>query len=288
MTTAVLTPSFANGDPMSTGTQTTCNEPAVTVAPPHDVESPPHVEAYLTEYYDSLTDENLNIGRFLADAARPRGTAARPARALDMGCGPTLLYWALFVDGYDEYHGVDASEDNVASLRRDIAAGITGRMHARYRSVCEHLFGGIAGGPEARIKALCQRVLSVQIGDAAGSWAFPDGSMDLVTMIFALEVLASTEQLRHALGEARRVLRPGGRLVACTLCETTSWRVGDFVGSCLHLTRGSLAAELASAGFEEVSVERCAATTAVARQQGYTWMLFAAATRTSHGAGAQI
>ena len=239
-----------------------------------------NVEAYLAEYYGSLTDENLTIGRFLADAARPREGAERPLRALDMGCGPTLLYWALFFDGYDEYHGVDAGEDNVACLRADIALGRSSRMHPRYRPVCQHLDGLASGGKRPRFRALCERVRSVVLGDAGGTWAFPDGSMDLVTMVFSLEVLPSADHVRRALGEARRVLSPGGRLVLATLCETTSWRSGDYVGRCLRFTRESLEADLSASGLGEVSVERRAATTAIACNQGYQWMLFATATRT--------
>jgi SAM-dependent methyltransferase len=239
-----------------------------------------HVDAYLAEYYGSLTEENLTIGRFLAGAARPRDDAGRPRRALDMGCGPTLLYWALFFDGYDEYHGVDAGEDNVASLRGDVALGRSSRMHPRYRPVCQHLDGLASGQRRPRFRALCERVRHVALGDAGDTWAFPDGSMELVTMIFSLEVLASAAHVRRALAEARRVLSPGGRLCLCTLSETTSWRVGDYVGRCLHFTRESLEADLSAAGLGEVSVERRAATTAVACQQGYQWMLFATATRT--------
>jgi SAM-dependent methyltransferase len=239
-----------------------------------------HAEAYLDEYYGSLTEENLTIGRFLAGAAKPREDAVRPRRALDMGCGPTLLYWALFFDGYDEYNGVDASEENVASVRGDIVLGRSSRMHARYRPVCQHLDGLVPDGKRPRFRSLCERVLSVAVGDAASTWAFADGSMELVTMVFSLDVLASTAHVRMALSEARRVLSPGGRLVVCTLCETTTWRVGDYVGRCLHFTRESLEADLSAAGLEEVSVERRAATTAIACQQGYQWMLFATATRT--------
>jgi SAM-dependent methyltransferase len=239
-----------------------------------------HVDAYLAEYYGALTEENLAIGRFLAGATRPRGGALRPLRALDMGCGPAMLYWAPFVDGYDEHHGVDAEEDSIAALRDEIAGGLAGRMHARYAPIYEQLDVRSAAAKAARFRALCQRVRSVELGDAGGTWAFDGESMDLVTMLFSLEVLAGAGQVRSALSEARRVLASGGRLVLCTLGETTRWRVGDHVGRCLHFTAPSLRADLVAAGFGEVSVERRAATTAVAREQGYAWMLFATATRT--------
>jgi hypothetical protein len=51
------------------------------------------------------------------------------------------------------------------------------------------------------------------------------------------------------------------------------------VGTCLYLTADSLGAELRSVGFEQVAVERRAASTAIERDQGYSAMLFAAATR---------
>jgi SAM-dependent methyltransferase len=272
----------AERDALHDGAAETPQSPPILKAPPsrRKAKSVSHVETYLDEYYGSLTEENLTIGRFLAGAARPRENALSPRRALDMGCGPTLLYWALFFDGYDEYHGVDAGEDSVASLRGDLVLGRSNRMHPRYRPVCQHLDSQDPGGQRPRFRSLCQRVRSVAVGDAGGAWTFPDGSMELVTMVFSLEVLATTDRVRGALSEARRVLSPGGRLVLCTLCETTSWRSGDYVGRCLHFTRESLEADLAAAGFGEASVERRAATTAIACQQGYQWMLFATATRT--------
>lgn len=235
-----------------------------------------HVESYLAEYYGELSEENLVIAQFLAGAARPG--LERPSRALDVGCGPTLLYWALFFDGYDEYHGMDASEDNVAFLRGEVAGGVGGRMHERYRPICERLHGGQTQGHK-RFGSLCRRVRSVNHGDAAAHWPHADESMDLVTMVFSLEVLPSSDAVRAALAQARRVLAPKGRLVLATLGETTSWRVGDYVGRCLYFTKDSLSAGLYAAGFDPVTVRRQAASTAVEREQGYEWMLFATATR---------
>jgi SAM-dependent methyltransferase len=234
------------------------------------------VESYLAEYYDELSDENLLVGELLAGATQP--PEERPARALDVGCGPTLLYWALFVDGYDEHHGFDADEDNVAFLRDEIAAGAGGRVPARYRPVCDHLD---ARGParEDRFGALCRRVRRIERGDAAERWPYADGFVDLVTMVFSLEVLPTIEAARRALGEARRVLAPGGRMVVAAIGETTTWRVGDYVGRCLHFTEESLAALLSEAGFGRVTVQKHAASTAIERDQGYAWVLFAAARR---------
>jgi SAM-dependent methyltransferase len=257
--------------------QSSADEARRVVGAPLPAPAGSHVEAYLAEYYGDLSDENLVIGRFLAGSVPPADK--RPTRALDVGCGPTLLYWALFFDGYDEYHGLEAGEDNVAFLRAEVRGGASGRMHERYRPICEHLGGARAPAHQERFSSLCRRVRSVERGDAAERWPYADGWMDLVTMVFSLEVLPTREAMLRALGEARRVLAPGGRIVVAALGETTTWRVGDYVGSCLRLTEGSLAASLGAAGFDQASVQKRAASTAIERDQGYAWMLFATARR---------
>lgn len=88
-----------------------------------------------------------------------------------------------------------------------------------------------------------------------------DDSFDAVTSAYVLDILPWND-IRRALREFRRVLRPGGRLVIChvTPGERRRHRVGDHLyGSGLPLTgncRGiRLAALLQERGFEQITRE---------------------------------
>ncbi|MFO0648892.1 MAG: methyltransferase domain-containing protein [Polyangiales bacterium] len=231
-----------------------------------------YLQPYLDAYYGSLTEENLEIGRFLHDVTRPR-VHDRPTRALDVGCGSSMLYWGMFMQPYDAHDGLDGLPSNLDAVRAEIAKVRRGEVHDRYLEI-GRWFGD--AGPE-RLVALCDRVGRLEAVDFASPWPFAAGSMELVTMLFAAECLPTFEALGAALAEARRVLNADGRLVIVSLCETTSWKINDYVGSCLRLTADLLGDALTRAGFVDVRAERRSAETAAAKDQGYHWMLFATA-----------
>jgi SAM-dependent methyltransferase len=113
---------------------------------------------------------------------------APPARLLDVGGGPGSYAAALARRGY-QVHLVDAMPLHVAQARE---AG---------------------SDPEAAFTAA--------LGDAR-DLAEPDGSQDAVVMFGPLYHLTDAGHRRQALGEARRVLRPGGRLVAAAISRFAS------------------------------------------------------------------
>ncbi len=233
-----------------------------------DLEADHYLQPYLDEYYGSLTEENRLIGEFLL-AASSRLPDHPTQVALDVGCGPTLLYWGMFMAPCDVHHGLDALDSNLGAVRREIA-----RARQGYQELCDYY--GDDGDP-GRFLDLCDRVGRLEAVDAAQVWPFEDASTTLVSSVFALEVLPDLEGIGEALAEARRVLVDGGRLVLVSLCETTTWRIGDYVGSCLRLSPPLLEDLLKAAGFGAIEVTSQAAPTATDKEQGYTQILFATA-----------
>jgi arsenite methyltransferase len=123
--------------------------------------------------------------------------AARPGESgLDVGCGPGYLACELAreVGGAGRVVGTDASPEMIEAARARIAReGLAGRVR-------------------------------LAVGDAA-DLPFAAAAFDFVV---AVQVYLYVADVERALGEAARVLRPGGRLVVVdTDWDSCVWLTGD-------------------------------------------------------------
>ncbi len=146
---------------------------------------------------------------------------------LDIGCGP-----GTFIATLPEGH---------RSVGIDIAAPQIAHAETRY-ATARREFRVVEPGP----------------------LPFADESFDVVTLVELIEHLPD-EQNRRLLAEARRVLRPGGRLLASTPNYASLWPALELLVDRLgrvpyrdqhitHYTRGRLSALLEAAGFADVRV----------------------------------
>jgi SAM-dependent methyltransferase len=122
---------------------------------------------------------------------------APPARLLDVGGGPGAYAGPLARDGYS-VHLVDPVPLHVEQARQAAGSGSAAAFTAA-------------------------------VGDAR-ELAEPDGSQDAVLLFGPLYHLTEAGQRRLALTEARRVLRPGGRLLAVAVCRFASLLDGLYEG----------------------------------------------------------
>lgn len=128
------------------------------------------------------------------------------------------------------------------------------------RTVGVDLADGMLSESARRVRSVGVKGAEVHRADAR-NLPFADGSVDLVTSSYLLDILPYSE-IQQALKEFRRVLRPGGRLVAChvTPAERKSHRLPELLyGSKIPLTsncRGiCLRPALEDLGFDEVHRE---------------------------------
>lgn len=137
--------------------------------------------------YDALADRYEEIYFYVADMGRELVAVASPppgARLLDVGSGRGAVARAALARG-------------CAVTAVDASAGMVSRLGADHPEITAH-----------------QR--------DAGALGFPDGSFDVLTAGFLVQVLTEPEV---ALAEFRRVLAPGG-VVALSLERHTVGRLG--------------------------------------------------------------
>jgi ubiquinone/menaquinone biosynthesis C-methylase UbiE len=145
-------------------------------------------------YRQAPEERRLEEGPFLLEGLRTRELIERhapapPATVLDVG-GAAGAYALWLAEAGYTVHLVDPVPRLVEEARR--------RSEARPR--------GIA---------------SCRIGDAR-ALDFTDGSADMVLLLGPLYHLTQAAERVRALGEARRVLRPGGRLLAAAISRWAS------------------------------------------------------------------
>jgi ubiquinone/menaquinone biosynthesis C-methylase UbiE len=149
----------------------------------------------IADYYDRAPEESrLEHGVFRLEEVRTRELIERhapppPATALDVGGAAGAYAFWLAERGYD-VHLVDAVPRLVSEARRR-------NSHAS------------------------KPLASCRVGDARAIPAAND-SADLVLMLGPLYHLVGAADRQLALREARRVLRPGGRLIAAAISRWAS------------------------------------------------------------------
>jgi ubiquinone/menaquinone biosynthesis C-methylase UbiE len=156
---------------------------------------PPGLDPTIAEYYHRAPEEHrLEQGPFILEELRTRELIERhaqrpPATVLDVG-GAAGAYALWLADAGYAVHLVDAAPRLVAEAQR--------------RSV-------------ARPRPLA----SCRVGEAR-ALDFPDRHADIVLLLGPLYHLTEAADRARALSEARRVLKPGGRLFAAAISRWAS------------------------------------------------------------------
>ncbi|HET7747427.1 MAG TPA: methyltransferase domain-containing protein [Vicinamibacteria bacterium] len=165
----------------------------------------------IRRFYDRYEErERLTRGPFVLEWLRTQELLARylpkpPARVIDVGGGPGAYACALATSGY-EVTLVDPVPRHVEQAK----------------AAC--------GG----------RIARAEVGDARDLSAFADGAFDAALCLGPLYHLTSKEDRLKALAEVRRVVRPGGPVLAAAISRYAS------------LLDGLVHRALAEPGFAEI------------------------------------
>lgn len=179
-------------------------------------------ETYLRRYYAAFDAENQQIASFLREA-----TKDQPGRYLDLGIGPSFLFWALVYLDATERYGVDLLLDNIDQVRVEMTNIQSGQISEVYRDVIRFAAGDEVE-PVSYAQQIVKTIAELTVADLTDPWRYKNEQFDVVTSCFCMENLPFMSGYHLALDEAFRVLRPGGRLVLAMLGETSRRRCGGW------------------------------------------------------------
>jgi ubiquinone/menaquinone biosynthesis C-methylase UbiE len=235
--------------------------------------------AYWREYYASLGHENREVGEFLLEAARSLSTAG--LKILDAGCGPTILYWTVFVPGDNEVHGFDINPSNIESNRRRTDEVRRGVFDAGLIEAARHAVRAMSATttPERHLADKAQQVAGLSMADLSQPWPYESEHFDLVQSCFALEALPNWTSFDAALGEARRVLRSGGCLAVANGSQGTDWICDNQLIPTLFVTPEDMRKRIERSGLRVKSMREVESADTSWRTQGYSKVLLTSATK---------
>jgi SAM-dependent methyltransferase len=233
--------------------------------------------AYWREYYSSLGHENREVGEFLLETARSLSTGS--LKILDAGCGPTILYWTAFVPGNNEVHGFDINPSNIEGNKRRIDEVRRGVFDAGLVEAARHAIRAISATttPEDHLADKARQVATLSVADLSGRWPYESEGFDLVQSCFALEALRDWPSLEAALGEAWRVLRPGGCLALVNGSQGTGWICDNQRIPTLFVTPEDMSKRLERSRLRVRSMREVESRDTDWRTQGYSKLLLTSA-----------
>lgn len=235
-----------------------------------------YIRDYLSEYYKGLSKENIMIGKLLF-----RETS-RHGRLLDVGCGPSLLYWALFMRNVHRIDAGDILPANIKHINHLLKEKIIEKESVQ---IVEFIYSKILKKKidnnqiKQEILKTYNKIGSLKKSDITKTLGFNQNSYDYVSAIFCVDCLRDYDELYTAVKNMRNCLKKGGKIILVTLGGTTTWVVQHRVIRALRITKDILEHILFFLGFKNIRIERHSALVAKELREGYENILFTTAIR---------
>jgi SAM-dependent methyltransferase len=247
--------------------------------PAHSVSDVFASGAYWREYYSSLGHENRVAGEFLLEMAPPAGVGG--LKILDAGCGPTVLYWAVFVPGVNEIHGFDLNPANIRAVEYWIERASHGHFDDAHLEAASHALARQSSPltSQQHLQDKARQIRSLGVADLSRRWPYEAGQFDFVQSCFAFECLPNWKSFDAALAEAHRVLRPGGLLALVNVAHGSAWNCDGQSLPLLSVTSSGMREKLAAVGFRVDVLRDVKSTDLNWREQGYGNLLLTRATK---------
>ncbi len=208
---------------------------------PHD-----YVQKYYDLYADGGIDREMEImGSFLAENVR--------GIALDCGCGPVPQLWSIFMPNLEELHAIDLPQESIDFVKRKMDhVSDWYRNFFTYQEIVEKRIGKLSSD---YILKQVAKLKSIQQADMSSALPFPDQFFDTVMSLYSLGCLKSEDELRSAIANMHRVLKPGGTFLHInTNVNNKNDILPAYTGNGLNQTTSKIESELKNLGFFDIEV----------------------------------
>lgn len=171
-----------------------------------DVEITPkeYVEKYYKSYASGDVDQEIKAtGTFLIENTK--------GKVLDCGCGPVPQLWSIFMPNMEGLYAIDLPQESIDFAKDKIAH--VNEWHKdfnEYQKVVEEKIGSL---PDDYVIKQVSQIQSVQQADMTKNLPFPQDYFDTVISLYSLGCLKNEEELKTAIQNINRVLKPGGVLL---------------------------------------------------------------------------
>ena len=243
---------------------------------------------YLEQYYTTgVTADDVAHARFAAVELRRLGR--RYARALEVGCGPTVHHIAPFAPWLDRVTLADFLPENLDEIARwwraepsafDWDRWIGGMLAADADAL--ELAPRLAGKDavhalrrrQASMRDALAELAAVDLRAAAAEPNLPLGSFDLVLSYYCLECVGTTHAAwRQCLQRLTAWVAPGGVLFLGVMRRARSYRVFDAAFDVAPIDEDDLRSELPRLGFPLADLVLAIADVPEFAEQGFDQVL---------------
>jgi SAM-dependent methyltransferase len=204
-----------------------------------------YIKRYMREEYSSIDSEIRLVGRLLFDNAK--------GKVLDFGCGPSLLYWAMFMQKATSIDGFDIVPENIGYLKALISRKRKPQIYGRLASYVQTEL--LRGKEEGLVEECFAKVKGLKVGNILRPAPF-EGRYDTVTEIGCIGCVDTEAELLRAAGNMHTCLRKGGTAVFVNWSERRTARpeeVPQFDGP-IPITKALFGRTFAKAGFHDVKL----------------------------------
>ncbi len=210
---------------------------------------------YLREYYsqDFIPDDEEAFQQRLVAFLKREGRTF--ARAIDVGCGPTVHLHTALAPYVGELHLADYLPANLNEIQkwlRDEPEAHNWDINIKHVLELETSSRATPAGIEARKQLMRQKVTALKQCDLRRSDPLGEGAnYDLVLSAYCVDAATeSKEEWQQMIGQLLSLCDEGGVAILLSPCQSRQYQVADKSFPFASVDGADIAAALAAAGFD--------------------------------------